>query len=71
MARYAHDVLSSPVKYFETVEKIRSLGINNPEGQVIRAIEASRQLEKNGIENDYCRNSLNNFKCGVCLAKVT
>ena len=50
MAQYAHDVLQNPVKYVETVEKMRRLGIENPEGEVLRAIEVSKQLEKKDIE---------------------
>ena len=50
MAQYAHDVLQNPVKYAQTVEKMRRLGIKNPESEVLRAIEASKQLEKKDIE---------------------
>jgi hypothetical protein len=43
--QYAHEVLANPVKYCETVEKIRRLGLPNAEAQVARAIEASRVLK--------------------------
>lgn len=51
MAQYAHETLQNPVKYAETVEKMRRLGIENPEGEVLRAIEASRVFkEQSGIK---------------------
>lgn len=46
MAQYAHEILSNPVKYAEKVEQMRRLGIKNPEGEMARAIEASRILKE-------------------------
>lgn len=55
MAQFAHDVLSNPVKYSKTVEQMRRLGIGNPEGEIARAIEASRVLKEQHGKKDVPR----------------